>query len=70
MEEKLFDLVGLGIPFSLATATYGIFWWLDSNASDEVTEVISSWLRGRSHNKPDLGNLIIRHLTAFIRHRC
>ncbi len=59
MEEKLFDLVGLGIPFYMAAATYGVFSWLDSNASDEATQVISSWLRGRSHNKPDLGNLII-----------
>jgi hypothetical protein len=59
MEEKLFDLVGLGIPFYLGAATYAVFAWLDSNASDEATQVISSWLHGRSHNKPDLGNLII-----------
>jgi hypothetical protein len=59
MEEKLFDLVGLGVPFGLAAATYAVFAWLDNNASDEATKVISSWLRGRSHNKPDLGNLII-----------
>ena len=57
--EKLFELLGLGAPFYLGAATYGIFWWLDSNASDEVTQVISSWLHGRSHNRPDLGNLII-----------
>jgi hypothetical protein len=60
MEDKLFDLVGLGVPFYLAAATYGVFSWLDSNASDEATKVISSWLHGRSHNKPDLGNLIIK----------
>jgi hypothetical protein len=59
MEEKLFDLVGLGVPFYLAAATYGVFAWLDNNASDEATQVISSWLRGRSRNKPDLGNLIV-----------
>jgi hypothetical protein len=60
MEDKLFDLVGLGVPFYLAAATYGVFTWLDSNASDEATQVISSWLRGHSHDKPDLGNLIIK----------
>ena len=59
MEDKLFDLVGLGVPFYLAAATYGVFIWLDTNASDEATQVISSWLHGHSHDKPDLGNLII-----------
>jgi hypothetical protein len=59
MEKEFFDLLGLGVPFYLAAATYGVFAWLDSNASDEATKVISSWLHGRSHNEPDLGNLII-----------
>jgi hypothetical protein len=59
MEDKLFELLGLGVPFYLGAATYAVFSWLDSNASDEATKVISSWLHGRSHNKPDLGNLII-----------
>jgi hypothetical protein len=57
--EKLFDLLGLGIPFCLAAATAWVFSWLDSNIADERSQVISSWLRGHSHNKPDLGNLII-----------
>ena len=59
MEEKLFDLLGLGVPFYLGAATYAVFAWLDSNASGEATKVISSWLHGRSQHKPDLGNLII-----------
>jgi hypothetical protein len=59
MEKEFFDLLGLGIPFYLGAATYAVFAWLDSNASDEATKVISSWLHGRSHNRPDLGNLII-----------
>jgi hypothetical protein len=58
--EKLFELLGLGIPFYLGAATYCIFWWLDSNASDEATQVIRLWLQGRSQHKPDLGNLIIK----------
>jgi hypothetical protein len=60
MEDKLFELLGLGVPFYLAAATYFVFSWLDNNASDEATKIISSWLHGRSHNKPDLGNLIIK----------
>jgi hypothetical protein len=59
MEEKLFDLIGLGVPFYLAAATYAVFIWLDNNASDDVTEVISSWLHGRSQRKPDFGNVIV-----------
>jgi hypothetical protein len=59
MEKEFFDLLGLGVPFYLAAATYAVFSWLDNNASDEATQVISSWLHGRSHNKLDLGNLII-----------
>src|ERR1700721_553738 len=60
MEDKIFPLLGLGVPFYLAAATYAVFAWLDNNASDEVTQIISSWLHGRSQNKPDLGNLIIQ----------
>jgi hypothetical protein len=59
MEDKLFDLLGLGVPFYLGVATYAVFSGLDSIASDEATKVISSWLHGRSQHKPDLGNLII-----------
>jgi hypothetical protein len=59
MEEKFFDLLGLGVPFYLAAATYTVFAWLDSNASEDATKVISSWLHGRSQDKPDLGKLII-----------
>jgi hypothetical protein len=59
MGKEFFDLLGLGVPFYLAAVTYAVFAWLDNNASDEATQVISSWLHGRFHNKPDLGNLII-----------
>jgi hypothetical protein len=65
MEDKLFTLLGLGVPFYLAAATYAVFSWLDSNASDEATKVISSWLHGRSQHKPDLGNLIIKAFDRF-----
>jgi hypothetical protein len=53
------DGIGLGVPFYLAAATYCVFYWLDNNASDNATQVISSWLHGRAGHKPDFGNLII-----------
>jgi hypothetical protein len=46
MEKEFFELLGLGVPFYLGAATYGVFAWLDNNASDEATKVISSWLQG------------------------
>src|SRR6476659_2445708 len=64
MEKEFFTFLGLGVPFYLAAATYAVFSWLDSNASDQATKVISSWLHGRSQHRPDLGNLIIN---AFVR---
>jgi hypothetical protein len=59
MEDRAFELLGLGVPFYLAAATYAVFAWLDNNASDDATKIVSLWLHGRSKNKPDLGNLII-----------
>jgi hypothetical protein len=59
MEKEFFELLGLGVPFYIAAATYAVFSWLDNNASDDATNVISSWLHGRSQHKPDLGNVII-----------
>jgi hypothetical protein len=59
MEKEFFDLLGLGVPFYLGAATSAVFAWLDNNASNDATKVISSWLHGRSPHKPDLGNLII-----------
>lgn len=62
--EKVLETLGLGIPFYLAAVTYGGFRWLDANASDEATRIISLWLQGRSRRKVDLGNTI---LSAFDR---
>jgi hypothetical protein len=59
MEKEFFDLVGLGLPFYLSAATYGVFSWLDNNASDEATKVISLWLQGRSYRTIDFGNTIV-----------
>jgi TIR domain len=53
------DILGLAVPFYLAIVTYSAFNGLDGIASDQATEVISSWLQGRSQRKPDLGKLIV-----------
>ena len=56
---KWWDRINFAVPPFLAAVTYSVFSWLDSNASDETTKVLTSWLNTRSQYKPDLGNLII-----------
>jgi hypothetical protein len=42
--EKLFELLGLGTPFLYAGATFALFQWLDSNASEEAKAAFSRLL--------------------------
>jgi hypothetical protein len=42
--DELLKLRGFGTPFIYAGATYGLFHWLDANASDEAKEAISRLL--------------------------
>jgi hypothetical protein len=60
--DKFLEALGLGVPVYLAVVTYGVFRWLDNNASDEARRVVSVWLQGRSNRRLDLGNAV---LTAF-----
>ena len=59
MEESFSSSLDSEFPSIWAQPRTVFSAWLDSNASDEATKVISSWLHGRSQNKLDLGNLII-----------
>jgi hypothetical protein len=49
--KDVIALLGLGTPFIFAAATYGLFHWLDRNASAQATRAISAWLRGRPHQE-------------------
>jgi hypothetical protein len=49
--KDVIALLGLGTPFIFAAATYGLFHWLDRNASAQATRAISAWLRGQPHQE-------------------
>jgi len=47
MDAKgFFALLGLGTPSMIAAATFGLFAWLDKNASREATRVIFDLVKG------------------------
>jgi hypothetical protein len=48
--DELFKLLGFGAPFAYAGATYGLFHWLDLNASDEARTAISRLLDLRDYD--------------------
>jgi hypothetical protein len=60
MEFKdVFAALGLGTPFMLAAVTYGLFYWLDRNASAQATGAISGWLKGEEYRRIDIRPAII-----------
>jgi hypothetical protein len=60
--DEVAKLLGLGAPVAAAGAIYWLFSFLDKKASDEANNVLSSWMRGESYKKIDLGNAV---LSAF-----
>jgi hypothetical protein len=65
MEFKdVFAALGLGTPFMLAGATYGLFYWLDRNASAQATRAISGWFKGKGYMRIDIRPSIV----AFFDH--
>jgi len=59
MPFKAYEALGLGTPFMLAAATYGLFYWLDRNASAQATRAISGWFKGQGYAKIDIAPTII-----------
>jgi len=62
--KDVFEALSLGTPFMFAAATYGLFHWLDRNASAQATRAISGWLRGEAYRRIDVRLAI---LAAFDR---
>jgi hypothetical protein len=60
--KDVFEAVGLGTPFYFAAATYGLFHWLDQNASVRATSAISAWLKGQPYRRID-----VKFVAAFDR---
>jgi hypothetical protein len=60
MDTKgFFALLGVGTPSLIAAATFGLFAWLDLNASNQATRVISTLLKGRPYERIDMRRAII-----------
>jgi hypothetical protein len=52
-------LLGVSTPFIYASATYGLFHYLDSKASGEAKQAISSWLKPLEYAKADVSGAIV-----------
>lgn len=57
--EEVAKLLGLGQPFVFAAAIFGLFKYLDSRASEDAKQAISSWLRPIDFDRPALGAALV-----------
>jgi len=57
--KNFLEAAGLGTPFIFAAATYGLFFWLDRNASAPASKAISGWLKGQSYSRIDIRSAVI-----------
>jgi hypothetical protein len=57
--EELLKLVGLGTPFVYAGGVFGLFHWLDNNASDEAKASLSRLIEIRSYNNEAISAAIL-----------
>jgi hypothetical protein len=57
--NELFKLLGFGTPFIYATATYGLFRWLDAKASDEAKIAISHLLDLKQHDSKQVSAALV-----------
>jgi len=57
--KDVFEAAGLGTPLIYALTAYGLFDWLDRNASTQAVRAISSWLKGQPYHQPDIRLAII-----------
>jgi hypothetical protein len=51
--QKIIDVVGLGWPLTYSMAIYGLFWFLDSQASQRSNDAVNNWLGGRTYKASD-----------------
>jgi len=56
---QLFKLLGLTAPFAYAAAVYGLFLFLERNASPAARRTVSDWLKGEPYNKEHVSNITV-----------
>jgi hypothetical protein len=52
-------LLGLGTPFVYASATYGVFHYLDGRASGQAKQAISGWFKPLEYDAPALSAAMV-----------
>jgi hypothetical protein len=57
--KQLLEVLGHGAPFFYAAATYGLFHWLDGQASDSAKKAIADWLQPKQYDSTAVSNAII-----------
>jgi len=53
-QERIFQSLGLALPYAYAIGTYMLFLYLDKKASGAAKTALSSWLKDEPYNKFDL----------------
>jgi hypothetical protein len=56
--EKLLEHLGYATPFIYAAAAYGLFYWLDENASDEAKATLASTLKLKDVNRAAIASAL------------
>jgi hypothetical protein len=56
---KILESLGLGSPLLYAMATYGAFYWLDTQASAQAKAAIVGWLKPLDYDRAAVANAIL-----------
>jgi hypothetical protein len=57
--DKLAELLGYGPSFIYAAAAYGLFHWLDENASDEAKAALAKTMRLKDYKKEAVASALV-----------
>jgi hypothetical protein len=52
-------LLGFTAPFAYAAAVYGLFLFLERNASPAARRTVSDWLKGETYTKEHVSNIAV-----------
>jgi hypothetical protein len=58
--DSLTELLGIGAPVAAASATYGLFKFLDAKASTQANATIGALTRGEDYDRVDLAAAVVR----------
>jgi hypothetical protein len=58
--DDLIKVLGFGTPLVYAAGTYGLFLWLDRNASDEAKAALSGFLQAKDYDRARVSSAIVQ----------